>query len=343
MAPNYMLYLAFGNNDQGGLLKELICSLMSLQKVSSETTKRDTEIIIYSSNPIYLPDSLKDISITFRLLSDEEVTQSLLKANGFLLALKVTVLQKFFETIGKGNVLLVDTDTFFVKDPHPLFESIEKGDVIMHVKEHKIKNRPALRGYLIGKTFKDDCGSDFRIDSNVDLWNTGVVGMSHEMSPQLIAVLHLIEQLTADVNFHILEQLSFSYVLQKDRRFLPADPYVVHYYFFKSFVHVLGRYFRFTINEDTQLLDKLRLANILPEQIAYADLPKILINSLKSSFVEWIFFCLPPGSYIGKILMREFLYDKKFFDKVLLVFIKRFFSSYKLWEYNLSDKLKSRY
>lgn len=316
---------------------------MSFRKVSSEASKRRTQIIIYSSNPISLPDSLKDLSIVFRSLSEQDVAESLEKTNGFLLALKVTLLQKFFQTISEGNVLLVDTDTFFIKDPHPLFDAIEKGDVVMHIREHTIKHRPALRGYLVTKTFKDDHGADFRIAPDVDVWNTGVVGMNHSVSPYLVAVLHLIEQLTADVDFHILEQLSFSYVLQKAKRVVPADPYIIHYYFFKSFVHVLGRYFHVTVNEDKQLLDKLQKVKILPEQIVYEDMPKILINALKSSFVEWIFFCLPPHSYIGKVLIREFFYDRKFYDKVVYVFIKRLFNSYKLWEYNLSDKLKSRY
>lgn len=338
-----MVYLAFGNRDQNGLLKELICSLMSFQKVSSEANKKNTQIIIYSSNPISIPSALNDLSITFRPLSDQEVAESLKKYNGFALALKVKVLLNFFQTISKGNVLFVDTDTFFVKDPHVLFESIGKGKLVMHVKEHKIKHRPALRGYLVKKTFKDMQGHNFKIDPGIDLWNTGVVGMNYAFSPQLEAVLHLIEQLTEDVNFHILEQLSFSYILQKNERFLPADPYIVHYYFFKSFVHVLGRYFNFTINEDTQLLDKLGKANILPKEIEYTDLSRILINSLKNSFVEWIFFCLPPDSHIGKILITEFLYDKKFYKKVMYVFVKRIFKTYKLWEYNLNDKLKSRY
>lgn len=338
-----MLYLAFGDIDQSGLSKELLCSLMSFQKVSSEASKRNTQIVIYSGNPVSLPDSLNDISIVIHPLSEADVAESIKKTNGFVLALKVSVLLKFFQTIKKGNVLFVDTDTFFIKDPQPLFESIENGDLIMHVKEHKIKHRPALRGYLAGKIFKDSRGNSFTIDSDTDLWNTGVVGMNQSFAPELDAVHLLIEQLAVDVNFHILEQLSFSYVLQKNGRILPADPYVVHYYFFKSFVHVLGRYFHFTINEDTELLDKLRRATILPEQIVYADLSKILINSLKSSFVEWIFFCLPPNSHIGKILVHEFLYDRKFYDKVIYVFIKRIFNTYKLWEYNLSEKLKSRY
>lgn len=343
MTPNYMLYLVFGEKDRKGILKELICSLLSFQKVSSEETKKSTQIVIYSSNTFPLPDSLNNLNIIFKSLSEQEISESIRRNNGFTLALKVDALHNFFKTITKGNVLLIDSDTFFTKDPLSLFKLIERGNFIMHLKEPKIYQRPALRRYLNKKNLKDIQGNQFKIKPKTDIWNSGVVGLNDSHSQNLDSALSLIEQLTQDSDSHILEQVALSYVLQNNGKISSAHRYIVHYYFYKPFVHVLGSYFNFSFDEDREIIRELTTQNVIQKNIVYADLSKLLIKNLKGSFIEWYFVCLPYSTQVGKHLVHEFLYDKRYFKSVIKTYVKIAFKTYKLWEYNLSDKLRDRY
>lgn len=328
---NHIIYLASGDKDS--IYKELKYSLLSLNKVCSENFRNNLRIIIYTDREIMLPKALQNLNIIFEYFTKQDVADWTKNCKGYFFIIKAKVMQKFLSN-NAGKILFIDTDTFFLKDPSSLFNQIGKGKAVMHIKEHSVRQRPTMKEYLRIKHFYSQEGTRFQIDPVFDLWNSGVIGIDNSSLPQLEKITLLIEQLTEDTNWHILEQLSFSYYLGKINKIISADSYIIHYYFYKPFIHFLGSYFHDFSKEDQPHIDELKNLKLLPEKFEYKRLPYLLLNCLKMfSIREWVFYCLPANSFIGGLLRKELLFDEKYYKLVILTSFKRLFKLFKIGEF----------
>jgi hypothetical protein len=204
----------------------------------------------------------------------------------------------------------------------------------MHLKEHKISKRAEMIGYFNKNKFKLINGEAFSIGSGCEMWNSGVIGINSSELSKVKEVINLVEQITSKKPWHVAEQISFSYFLQGGgEKITPAEKYIVHYYFYKPFTYIMAIYFDAVFDEDEDIVLKFLRSKLVPSKINYNQLPAILINFLKHSFFqEWHYYILPPDTFIGKILRKHTITDKKHSFMVLKTYIKSLFSKHLVGE-----------
>jgi len=313
---NYLLYLSFGNNLR--IECELAYSLISLDRVSSAWSKEHINITIFSDKELEIPKELKGWDINFKILSDAKKNEIIKKYNNHVHVLKPWVLNDFFKK-HNGNVMLMDTDTFFIHDPKPLFESIAKGKLILHLKEDSLIHRSAIWKYVKEKELTDSSGNSFKINQDCKMWNSGVVGLNYSKASIIKDVLSMIAQVSNDpqwpqLEFNLIEQTSFSYFFQNENCISVADSFVIHYWFFKPFRLMLAAYYNsFYKNEEIQLMKFLKESKMQKEDFVEIkkddDLPSFMFKKMKLyPGIHWtLFLDLPASSFIGKKLREEFV------------------------------------
>lgn len=295
---NNILYLVTGDNPI--YREELICSLLSLNHVMQND---NFSVTIYSDHTIDLDQSFK-FQVSFITLTKETIDNWLAKSN-FLLALKPHVINHFLEMKG-GNVLFLDTDTYFIDDPLPLFKAIAAGKLILHLKENSVKGRKDLSQYLIKKYFIDSNNNTFQISLNTTMWNSGVVGINTHNRSIISKIIHLVDQMRIDTKWHTIEQFAFSYFFQQ-QSLISADQYIAHYWFFKPTRLLLLYYFR-TPNESAKamVVNSIR-QNLMPREINFDQLQDTSYRLFLAHqpLYDWHLYSLPKSSIAGKKIRRH--------------------------------------
>ncbi len=179
-----------------------------------------------------------------------------------------------------GNLLFVDTDTIWQRDPAPLFGQIARGQRIMHVSEGRLATGNTL-SRKVYKHLKDrpfTAGSQpIRITADTLLYNSGVIGFASPVAAQLPEVMVLADQLYAAYNKHMMEQLAFSLRFALDGSIAEAAPYVLHYWNLKAarpfLARVFEKYAGRPLDELYQRANALDLAGLHEAELAYRTLP----------------------------------------------------------------------
>lgn len=308
----YLIYLLFGKNSADHQ-SELIYSLLSFKKVAGEWSNKNVTILIYTDNAFSLPECLSDIRVEFNILDKEEISNRIKRANGHALILKAVVMNDFLKKYQACGIL-TDTDTFFIKDPGQLFDKVNEGCLLMHLKEYPLANRPDICSFFKKKGFKQLDGSDHLISPDFFMWNSGIVGLTQTHLHLTNEVIYLIEQIAEEKEWpaeqaRFIEQTCYSYYLQKQGpKLLPAEDVVVHYWFFKQARYLIGNHFGFFYGSDEDRFNQL--INNQPSQaeqlrnLPYSALPSLIARLMKQFglFEEYHFECLPMNTYIGKVI-----------------------------------------
>ncbi|GAA0557112.1 putative nucleotide-diphospho-sugar transferase [Chitinophaga japonensis] len=308
----YLIYLLFGKNNSS-LKSELVYSLLSFDKMSGNWSKQHIQVLVYTDEMFHLPPSLDNLPITFRILSHDDIDEWIRSGNGHTLVLKARIMQDFLQVFG-ANGILIDTDTFFLKDPAPLFKTVQQGHLLMHLKEYPLTQRPAIYTFFQKKVFRKLNGDTFRVNPSFHMWNSGVIGIGSDCAALIAEIVSLIGQIAREREWpweeqRLIEQTSYSYYLQLQvTELMAADEFVIHYWFFKQARYLLASYFNYFHGADyatfTQILAEQQIQHRDLSGLAYEDLPLVMIRLMKNYDVlrDYHFECLPPGSYIGEVL-----------------------------------------
>lgn len=150
-----------------------------------------------------------------------------------------------------GALLYVDSDTWFDGDPWLLYERIGPADAVMHECEGRLEDEPngvlrKMHRFVRGTTFHLPGGEQVRMSGATEMWNAGVIGLDAAIAaPLLQRALALTDAMHARYQKHVTEQLSVSWVLQKDMRLHAAHDVVHHYWRTCAEVErILDRFFR---------------------------------------------------------------------------------------------------
>ena len=247
---NYLLYLAHGGPR---FLYQAAFSILSLLRVLEGRTPHDTRIVVYTDCTEFFTKLFGELCF----FSCERLeAHQILAYRGpvdFVHRIKIRLLQEFLRT-HRGNVIYVDADTVFLKDPYALFHNLSQDQFIMHLKEQSqscafmrflrklddlvargdlpLPGRPALRL------------------SSVAMWNCGVVGLNSENATILDAVLTMTDAIVRRAPEKpgtikwVSEQFAFSYMFQAHGAILAANEYIYHYWDFKYEFHsILLKFF----------------------------------------------------------------------------------------------------
>lgn len=179
-----------------------------------------------------------------------------------------------------GNLLFVDTDTIWQRDPAPLFSLISQGQLIMHVIEERMSTGNTL-SRKVYKHLKDQTFSagprSIRLMPETLLYNSGVLGFPSSMAAELPAITSLADQLFAAYDKHIMEQLAFSIYFHLSAPVAEAAPYVLHYWNLKAarpyLARVFEKYAGHSLDELYQRATALDLPRLHAAELAYRNLP----------------------------------------------------------------------
>lgn len=212
-----IVYQAYGATD---ILNQTIFSIASLLKKA----EHDIKVIIYTDRKMDLENFFQqDSRVLFEEITKEQINAWRGKIN-FVHRVKIEVLKD----CGKkypGDLIYLDGDTYFLDDPEEIFALISDEYSIMHTAEGSLeegKDILARKIYWFAK--KNGIGID------TVMWNAGVIGLSESNKKLFDPVLQMTDQIYKLYPKHIMEQLAFSYHLQKNTTIMPADGIVYHYW-----------------------------------------------------------------------------------------------------------------
>ena len=235
---NYLVYIAFGNDD---FRNEAMSSILSYLLLKPQPD--DATVLIYTD----LPGHFKALETAPVPIVCNEIKPEQWKLwrghIDFVHRIKIEVILHTILTYG-GNTLYVDSDTYFLKSPAPVFEALAKGERFMHVYESTLKTSKGFHASVYENLKKYPEAEWYHTLSGASMYNAGVIGLSATEEPLLRKVLALTDTLYALHPTHVMEQLSFSMSMPIDGRLEQAAPYILHYWHMKDIRPVLSEFFK---------------------------------------------------------------------------------------------------
>ena len=225
-----VIYQAYG---QTAILEQNLFSVISLLKRHAGLSIVE-KVVVYTDNPEYFKSYLGNHS----LLQYELITpERLLKWRGaiqFVHRVKIEMLLDAAALFPTSNLLYLDGDTYFVKDPHDLIAKIDAHHSIMHEAENIVNQgkdplSKKVAHFLKKFEFRID-GKNIKIPPTMVMWNAGVLGFSPQFFLKLKNVLDLTDQSYSKYQKHVMEQLAFSYFLASISRIQAANEDIHHYW-----------------------------------------------------------------------------------------------------------------
>ncbi|AYA37280.1 hypothetical protein D3Y59_09580 [Hymenobacter oligotrophus] len=269
---NYLIYLAHGPAE---LRSEALYSLLSYFRAAPVAP---AQVLIYTDAPEAFRQVLGERpGVLYPSVMEAEWRAWRGSANMVYL-LKIGVLEHAAAHY-PGNLLFVDTDTIWQRDPTPIFEQIGQGARFMHDNEGLLATGNTLSRkvyrHLKGHTFQTGA-YQVQVTPATLLFNSGVIGFRSHEATLLRDVMQLAEQLYATYHKHMMEQLAFSMRFAVDGPVQEAKPYVVHYWNLKevrpTLAALFSRYRGASHEELLRRLDALGLPEVHRAELAYRNL-----------------------------------------------------------------------
>ena len=134
-----------------------------------------------------------------------------------------------------GQILYVDSDTYFMADPARLFELVREESAVLHELEARLEARSngilrKMHRFVTRHSFVLPGGEVVRIPPSTAMWNAGVVGIDPSHAGLLRRALSLTDAMYALYPKHVMEQLAVSFVLQTRLELHEARDVVYHYW-----------------------------------------------------------------------------------------------------------------
>lgn len=278
---DYLIYVAQGPAEYRG---EALYSLLSYFEV---TPIPSAQVLIYTDAPDAFRRILGERSdIHYPTVAAAE-WKAWRGAFDMPYMLKINVLMHA-ATRYTGNLLFLDTDTIWRRDPTSIFRQIEHGARFMHECEgimrvgnplsRKIHRRLRGREFQAGRT-------KVLIGPDALMYNSGVVGLRSQDAAVLHDVVELAENLYTAYCRPVMEQLACCTRFALDGPVQEAIPYVVHYWNVKVarplLVHLFEQYAGDSHVELLARAHRINLPGLQKAEMAYRELPNWRKNWLK--------------------------------------------------------------
>lgn len=266
MKHQYIVLQAYGNLHY---VHETLYLILSYIRLDADWKQKNIRFVIYTDMPEAFR-LLKDHSdiFLFEYVEQKQITEWQ-GTPPFVHRVKIKILQDFFQKY-EGNLLYLDTDTYFLQSPEKLFQQIQKGFYLMHLKEgivsdgyntlaKKIHRLLEKQVFVIGQ-------KNIKIPTDTPMYNAGVLGIASGKKDVLQEVLAWTDRLYACYQKHIMEQLAFSYVLSQGN-LLESQEIVFHYWDFKEFRGILQQFFDFYAHHSLEELAE-KSYQIIPKELS---------------------------------------------------------------------------
>ncbi|MBX0291227.1 hypothetical protein K3G63_12290 [Hymenobacter sp. HSC-4F20] len=272
---NYLIYLAYGSE---AIRCEACYSILSYYEQVGIPAS-DTQILVYTDQTSAFQQMLGNRAAIYYPPVSPEQWQAWRGAANKVYLLKIGVLEHA-ATHYPGNLLFLDTDTIWRRDPASLFASIAAGHFYMHQNEGRLisGNTLSRKVYRHLKAHQwEVAGHVFRVTAETELFNSGVIALRSDKAYLLQEVMSLAEQLYATYNKHMMEQLAFSLRFAAEGPIADVPQYLWHYWNLKearpALVQVFAKYGSQSPTELLARLHQLELPRLHQEELAYRNLP----------------------------------------------------------------------
>jgi len=293
---NVIAFIAYGDaNNRQAIFS--ICSLL----VSRKKTLSNFSLIVYSNEPAKYEFLKEFIPISIRNLIDTEVKQAIQPENYFP-KLKIMLMDEMLGCESIKNLILVDSDTIFLKNPMILFQYLDNGYLLMHLFEWIFKIGRKDNPVLCPKDGNIALASGRIVEwsDNSHMYNVGVIGIGANKRNLIKDSLDFIIKYFAIYPSWHVEQLCVSLVFQQQGGIHFAKKQIYHYWHSKPiFTKLTGKFF--------SLIDSGRHQEALNE-VRYL-IPRMVFEMQTRFFLAQAKVCFRdlPGVYlVYKLLVKPF-------------------------------------
>ncbi|TKC09328.1 hypothetical protein [Pedobacter frigoris] len=237
MNSKNLILLSYGNKTEYN--RTIFCVLSFWAHYTGNTEK--IRIIIYTDNKDYFEPFFNKIEVSYVTLTPE-ILQDMLAGSTYIHRRKVAVIDLTLKQHPGEDLIFVDSDTFFTKNPQPWIAALKPDMSYMHLKEYTFqeglalfssfnqsKEPKAFIDFLESQPVKIG-GEDRSFNRNDFCWNSGVLGLTSDLSVYIDDVFVMTDDFFKNSSWFISEQLAFSLLLQDKTKVLPSDEYVYHYW-----------------------------------------------------------------------------------------------------------------
>ncbi|RZK30773.1 MAG: hypothetical protein EOO63_05875 [Hymenobacter sp.] len=199
-------------------------------------SNQDYRFIIYTdSDRTVLDKYLSGFPVTLEVLSNEQMKRFKGPEN-YIFRVKPAVIKDYFSKY-KQTLLYMDTDTYFLRDPTPLLQSIKPGHSLMNAQEYdfvdaglsELEHWFILRQGLKRHTYTV-AGQQVTIPASTVMWNAGIIGLNQADAGLVDQYLSLTDEMFSRCKTFIVEQFVASYVLQTVTQLSSTEDYIDHYW-----------------------------------------------------------------------------------------------------------------
>jgi hypothetical protein len=205
-------------------------------------TKASADVVpclIFTDNPDVFEKYCGGLPLKYVLLTAERIGEMRGDID-FVHRVKVEVIKEAF-ALTEGNILYVDSDTFFIDSPANYINRLSDTQSFMHKYEYKFGemknfNSPGLLSfrqlYDFIKSHTFTLSNNRRITIPLDQvsWNAGVIILHKSQEAHLPDVLMLTDALHRGVPHHGCEQYAFCVVLDMNGKVSDCEDLVYHYW-----------------------------------------------------------------------------------------------------------------
>jgi hypothetical protein len=309
---NYILYNAFGEQKY---ISETIYSILSFFHLSNNDLN-EIKIVVYTDKV----DSFQDVFKGRENIILEDISKDTilnwLNGRSYMPRLKIKSLQHFFGKYNE-NVLVIDSDTFFIENIDQLFEKIKQNQLIMYSKCTPVNDvleaykvyaeylpKLLLAEYSLYMDVKSnhsisDGNKSYNVDPSFQPFNSGVLGINKSYAHLLSKILSLSDMIEKKYNYWCAEEIAFSIILQSVQAVLVCDGLIYHYANAKFCKYILAYFLNYFHVDDkrefTRLLKVYRLGELENFNLEYKDIPY---------FSHFIQFHLSPSDIINNTHQR---------------------------------------
>lgn len=215
-------YLVFGEE-----LKNYQQAYFSILTFLEQLQASDS-IVVITDNPQNF--SLFEKQITL-IKAEKKQLQEWRGKYDFFWRIKIKAVEYIMQEFRKQPILYLDSDTFLYKDLNDLRNKFHLGINCMHTKEGKLSRLPTKTERKMWQQIKYKKFASILIDKQTAMWNAGAIGIAPSNFHQIEQVLQMCDEMCkAGVTRRLIEQFSFSVVLNNEKPLAAAEHTIGHYW-----------------------------------------------------------------------------------------------------------------
>lgn len=204
------------------------------------TSVAQTRVLLFTDKPEWFTGYFQELPVEYILLTPEKI-KTMRGQIDFLHRMKISLIEEAFQRTD-GNLLYIDSDTFFTADPCFLLDKLSPTNSFMHVQEYQfefLRTLPLPAGktfidflnLLESRTFKLTDNTEIAITAEHSSWNAGIMFLHRDHQKYIPDVYRLTEQFYPATLNHASEQYAFSILLQTRTSLQACDSIIYHYWY----------------------------------------------------------------------------------------------------------------